>query len=170
MILAQNLHLFCSLCKLAYSLGTLRTKFDPTTNKVTLEKPQGQDTWKKYRYYLSTLLTAIVALQCFLMKNSAMMETIIAWSLLTFLLIGHNFVCEFRMKPDETQGLFNSLFHLNSLLPNKVETIKTTLPIRANLLVGYAMILSALLIPIGFAHGLHWLNPCKPTLAGYWLI
>lgn len=169
MIIAQNPHLFCYLCKLAYSLRTLPIKFDPISSEITLEI-QTKKFRAKCRYYFAAFLTATVALQCFLKRNSTLMESVIAWNSLAFLLIGHAFVRELRLKPDEIRSLFKSLFQINFILPNKQATSKTPFLIRVNVVVVYGVLFGAPLLPIGFAHGLHWANPCKPALAGYWFI
>lgn len=37
-------------------------------------------------------------------------------------------------------------------------------------LMAYAVILTQILLPLGFVFGLHWHNPWKASIAGYWLI
>lgn len=39
-----------------------------------------------------------------------------------------------------------------------------------NVLFAHAMYITSIILPIGFVYGLHWMDPCKPSLAGYWLI
>lgn len=37
-------------------------------------------------------------------------------------------------------------------------------------MMAYAVIMTQILLPLGFVFGLHWHNPWKASLAGYWLI
>lgn len=34
----------------------------------------------------------------------------------------------------------------------------------------FAMFITWFALPIMYSYGLHWINPCKPSLAGYWLL
>lgn len=170
MIINQNPRLFGYVCKLAYLLGNLQMKFNPVTKQVTLDSNRSTKYLTSGRYYLSTCLVTIIGIQCALKEKGSLMEKIITWNSLLFLLIGHVYIREFKAKSNEILLLIRNLFQIYHILPSMKENHKAPLLIKINVAFVYAGMLTVLILPIGFVHGLHWENPCKPALAGYWLI
>lgn len=170
MILSRNPILFSYLCKLAYSLGNHEIKFNKNSKQVTLVQDSSIHLYSQWTSYASAFLVSIYALQYALEPNSTPMEHTLHWISLLILAIGNAYIYQVKSKRSEITFLVQSLFKLESIFPAKDCDNRTPLKIRAKVAVVYAAMLSAILIPIGFVHGQHWANPCKTTLAGYWII
>lgn len=72
------------------------------------------------------------------------------------------------------QCLFvNGLVHLekqyNNLDYTKIKR-KRNLTENINILICYGMLPSVTILYLTFIYGLHWINPCKPSLAGFFLL
>lgn len=170
MIIAQHPRLFANLCQLAYSLRNLRIKYNPNLQKVSLKDQELARFRLAWRYYIAALLTIVVAIQCIFKKNDNPMESVLSWLSLFVLVIGQGFVRELTKKPEEITFLFNTIFRLDSVLPDIGENKRTPLLIKMNIMLVHASMLTVFIAPIGFVYGQHWINLCKPSLAGYWLI
>lgn len=170
MIIVENPHLLSSLCRLAFVVKNLDIKFDPYSRQIVLMNKYNMFSISQWRHFLSLVLTMTHILQCLLAKSSTQIETVLVWLSLATLVLLQTSVVEIWKKPRELQDVINMFFQLHSIVPGKSKEGRTPFPIIVNLFVVHGMIASAILFPIGFAHILHWMNPCKPTLLGYWLI
>lgn len=45
-----------------------------------------------------------------------------------------------------------------------------TLVAKLTIAYAYCAFLTGPIVSSGLVYGLHWLNPCKPSLIGYWLL
>lgn len=170
MMIVENTRLLSRLCELTCAVKNMEIKFDPYSRQVRLVNEHSTNSISQWRLYLSVLLTLTYASQCCLAKSSTQIETVLVWVSLAILLLQEAGVFDIRNKHGEFRDFINIFFQLDSIVPGKPKEGRTPFVIMVNLAVIYAMILSAILFPIGFVHILHWMNPCKPTLLGYWVI
>lgn len=171
MIIAENPRLFRNLCKLAYSFRTLKIRFDETSKIVSFVNNSNSKSFVDWRYLLSAVLTGLYAIQCLLKKSSSgnPMESVLIWFSLATLVACQLYLHQLRKKHLELAFLFNSLFRINLPLENNDSKQKCS-GFKANVALAYTLLLTGVVLPTGFVHTLHWKNPCKTTLAGYWLI
>lgn len=169
MILAQNPRLLSYLCKMARSLGTLEAKFDPDSRQFILDKDCSTSVTDKWRYYLFTTLSTSLTFQCVQKTDLTSIESVLAWILLVVLYTAATYTFEVRRKAIEIRDCVNALFQLDSILPGKYGE-RTSLSIKIYIVFVYIVNLSTVVLPLAFAHGFHWMNPCRLTLSGYFLI
>lgn len=167
MSLHQNPVLFSNLCKLVSGIGIFPIKCYPGSRKVILSKP-GKG--KSRRLNLTTFLVVIYFFQCVLKNNASFMESVISWIGLSMLLVCQVYLPEQSKKADVISLLAKSLFQFDSLYPVLEKQGHISWKTKWNITYVYATFVSAAVLPIGFAHGLHWMNPCKASLPGFWLL
>lgn len=170
MIIAQNSRLFNYFCSSLYSLGILRIKFNPSCNVIHVESKPTKESRSNCRWYLISFLETSYILQLLLKREGTPTEDAISGLLLSILLITWAHIHELRNKPAEIEYLLNTVFHLNSTLPETNGQGHTSLGIKVNVIFGYSALATGFLMPVGIVYGLHLVNPCKSTLVGYWLI
>ncbi len=64
---------------------------------------------------------------------------------------------------------FQNKYRSNGLFATMI-TRKPSLIERMNVCFAYAFCSSVISLPVAFIYGLHWTNPCKPSIIGYQLI
>lgn len=168
MIIAANPRLLFILCQLLRCTGNNKIKFNLKSRNVTICEisPLSISFW---RYYLSAVLVTTYVSQCILKKNEDVGETVVAWVLLIVLLVSQTYAIELGRKLSKIRDCINGVFQLDNILPITPGRYRKTME---NLYVsfGYSLVFGGCIVPFGFVHALHWQNPCKATLAGYWLI
>lgn len=172
MIIPENPHLFGYLCKLIHFWGNVRIKFNPTQNVVTTERKASSKVSPEIKYFLLAFMVLVYAHQFIQRKSGSPMETVTAWNCLMLLVASQSYIHQLRIKSSEIAVLFNSIFQLDSTYPNTCKARRDSNPVQIKAMVAFAyiLVLTAVLYPIGCVYGLHWINPCKTTLVGYWLI
>lgn len=167
MIIAENPRLFSIICRLVNILKILPIQFDAKSRTVNLVDTLRSTT---FSCYFKTLLVILITCQCLHKKNNSPVDDTLSWICLAFLLSGLFFVHEFRRKASEIGLYVNALFQFHSIHPNTNKLTRITIRAKANILFVYGLLIGVATIPIGFTYGLHWQNPCKATIAGYWSI
>lgn len=122
--------------------------------------------------FISTLLVFVYANQCVSGKASTPLETVLALNCLMLLLLCQAYIHQLRKKSRDIGVLINVLFQLDNTYGNPCESRNknNSTKIKGILAFAHTITLTAILFPIGVVHGMHWINPCKTTLVGYWLI
>lgn len=70
----------------------------------------------------------------------------------------------------------NSIMHNSNCLKETravafdTNGFQNSLKLQLNLFLAYNLQLTAVILPVCFVYGLHWNNPCKPSLVGYFLM
>lgn len=170
LIVTENSRVFSCLCKLAYSTRNLEIRFQPNSSLVTLDNETSITSLTKWRYILLGVFLTSYFLQRVFTKDESQLESFIAWVFLIMLLLGSSYVVEVRRKAMEIRDCINMLYELDLILPGKHGATQTSLLLKIYVLFIYTAFGAAFVLPIIPAHGLHWINPCKSTLAGYWMI
>lgn len=170
MIIVQNPRLVSILCTLARSCRNIRIRFHPNLEKVLFGSECNPWSKLEWRYYFSIFLATGFAFQCALKNRMNPIETVTAWLCLIMLVAGQCYVIELRRKATEIRDCVNALFQLDRIIPGESKEEGSSIVIVANLAFIYVSIPSAVVLPIVFVYGLHLMHPCKPTLAGYWII
>lgn len=169
MILAQNPRLLSYLCKLAHSLGNLEVRFDPDARRLTLDQNCSKSVTSNWRYYLLTMLATIFLFQCVLNADASCVGSVLACIFLGVLYTAAAYTFEVRRKAIEIRDCVNALFQLDSILPGK-PGVRTLLLLIIYILFVYIVNLTTIILPLVFVHGFHWINSCRLTLVGYFLI
>lgn len=169
MIISQNPRLLSHLCMLAHFTRNLEIKFNPNTSQVTVDGDSNMVSISKWRYVLSVVLSIIYILQLVFEGDNSQPESVLAWVLLIMIVAGHTYVIDIRRKASEIRDCINALHQLNFILPDKSEK-QPLLLLKLYVAFVYTTVVTALILPAMIVHGLHWINPCKPTLVGYWII
>lgn len=168
MICARNPHLLSRLFWLVSSLRILRITFDPDQCRINLAPVPSNASWSKLRCYLVSLLVAGLVIQWAQNKGSTS-ENVVVGLELTVLLTGYPYIYEGK-KATEISFFFNSLFQFDFMHSDASQKTKMSFRVKMSIAFVYCALGAATGLPVGFAHGLHWINPCKPGLMGYWLI
>lgn len=106
----------------------------------------------------------------FLDRTSNQMKNVVEWVFLAILLAGQSSAFELRWKLVKIQDCINQSLKLDTIIPSKTKTSETTLITILYLAIVHIAMITSMVFPVGFSHFLHWQNPCKSPLAGYWLI
>lgn len=170
MILAQHPHLLSRLCRLADVHRLLRIKFNQTSQQAELLNDLHDQTRSKWNYRFHLLLLVIILVQCQLKKDQSSIDIVISWIGLVLLFMGQAYIRVVLKKGNEIQHYLNALFQFYHLHPEGTSPSQLSFVTKINLTFVHLILVSAYAFPIGFTYGLHWKNPCKSTIAGYWIL
>lgn len=110
-------------------------------------------------------------IQISLTKNTAIQNSILSWMLIFMLTVSNFFVYVCRKKSPEFAAFINGLIQFDKLYPKKASQYKSmTIQEIACVVTVHGLNVSQVLLPFGVIFGFHWIDPWKPSLAGYWLI
>lgn len=172
MIFTQFSALFSSICKLTCILGCIPVHFDPYRKYVFLKTKNEQAYVAKVNiiFYASTSFVVVFIAQCYFFKEMSSFDSIIAWGSIGVMLAGLPFTKVIRDKA--TTGVFcvNAIFKFVVVLPKKSTNEPLPLSTKLSLAFIVCAMASVLLFPMGVLYVIHWYNPCKPSLVGYWLL
>lgn len=171
MIITQNHKLYILSCKLVRSIANVQ--FDYSTNarglQLAYENHSCRSLLGNWRCCLSILFN-IYIVQCTLAENIGKIEKLVSWSFLGIVMVCQIVTLAAIHKHSSIRHCVNALFQMERILPKHLINRRKQFVQKANVMFAYSTIPTEIIIPIVFAHGLHWINPCKPTLAGFWLI
>lgn len=171
MIISQIPGLFNALCVLALSLGTLSIKFDRKLLKVNVRSDPRTRFFSAVRLCISLGVALTLSIQCVLLKgHNSSIESPIQWLTLICLFVTQANFYQLSLKSGVVEKFFNGLFQLDSVLPEEIKCDQNSLRTKIDIAFVICQLITAILLPVGFVYGLHWKNPCKPTLAGCFLI
>lgn len=128
----------------------------------------------KFKSYVATAVFLLLIIQCiqaFLDNTSSESENVINIMLLG--LLTECIVCLnwSQMRASELAAFINALLEFDQLYPTAPNKLKDMSLQRLTSIINVkALILTEYLLPVGATFGLHWNNPWKASLAGYWLI
>lgn len=71
---------------------------------------------------------------------------------------------------EEIVAYVNGLFQFVDRMSGQWTQRKRRFTEQMNLLFGYFMPPTVIIIPVGYVYGLHWLNPHQSSLIGYWIL
>lgn len=174
-MIASHLSYFKIICRFCRSLKSIVITWEKPKNGLSLVKgfTKGNILWKIH-FSTYTLFAILVAAQSELFRENSGVTfnqlliskfgIICHFVFQIFILICyHNasFICAY------VNGLLQ-FEQKNSLQLNKVkrQNKKNVLEV-LNLAFTYGYIGTISILPVAFVYGLHWFNPCSPSLAGY---
>lgn len=169
MIIARNPRLLSYLCTQARCMGILKIRFDPASRHITLINVSTPPLLVRWRHYLLAILATIYILQCIQKNNVINEESVLAWIFLIMFLGTTTYTFEVRRKAVEIRDCVEALFQMDSILPES-PGVRSPRLLKIYLIFLYIVSLSAPAFPLGIVYGLHWGNPCRSTLVGYFLI
>lgn len=168
MALVQHPKLFSSQCRLVSCVHLIPIKFDSNSKIVSLRKKSGRAS--EWRRNIATFFVLLLSTQCIFKEKESPAEGVLAWIGLSMMLAGQAYIAEVTSKSSEIVLLSNSLFQFDSLHPATAKPGSVSMRNIMDLAIVYGTFISAVGIPIIFVQGLHWMNPCKASLSGYWMI
>lgn len=170
MIFSRNPALLSALCRLVTFPKLCPIEFSPKSSRVNLTPHS--EVRSKLMCYFTTFLVAAVAMQCLVNRSSSPMESVMTWLVMILLLASHSAIYDEGWRRSSEIVLFlNSLFQFDSMYPSSKDTVRSmSLKSKISIAFAYGILLSSFLMPAGYIHGLHWHNPCKPAMVGYWII
>lgn len=74
------------------------------------------------------------------------------------------------VKAPEIVTFINALFQFHSIHPGEIRKGRAPFKLKLSITLVYCCVLTMIGFPLAFVYGLHWIHPCKATLAGYWAI
>lgn len=166
MIFSENLKLTTILCRMACTLGSIPIKFDRDSRRAQLLRNKQPSNLK---FYFLTFLVAINALQCILKKPATLGENVLAWAGLTMLTTAQTFAHACRIKSQEIVLCINEFFNFEEIFGER-QGRRVTLRTKLNLAFIKCAVITVILVPICFAFILHWTQPCKASLVGYFVL
>ncbi len=145
----------------------------PNKRMRAINSNNGRITLKqKIRIATATLILLFVqSIHSGLDKNSNKNESVINGMLLAMLITCTLFLNLCPIKAQEIATFINGLLQFDEMYPkiqNKLNKMSATEILSIMFVKSYK--LTQYLVPIGAVFGLHWSNPWKASLAGYWLI
>lgn len=179
-MIKQHLKLFGKCCKLCEFFGTVQTHWDVSQTKLGLK--QHQDAQTKY-FYIRVLALAffILLLITFGLKKLLtvdlqkydLFENLLFG--MTVLLMAWAICCIIACEKNSAASCvyINGLLSLSTLIskPSHIKIPKLGLFQALNLMLAYATYYAiGWMLPFIFVWTLHWQNPCKASIVGYWLI
>lgn len=170
MIISQHLKLYQFSCKLVHCIANLEfdVNLNPRDQFPNVDESIG-NVFRHWRHYFSIVIAITYAAQCITAENTTTkMDAVISWSFLGLVMVCQMVTADLVRKPIEIRHYVKALFQVDKILPEHLKNM--SLVQNANVLFAYATIPTEIILPFAFAHGLHYGNPCKTTLVGYWLI
>lgn len=173
----QHLKLFSKACRLSESLGSTKIHWNKLTSRLSVNTGHNKIFQIKLKAYLLFLLVFISAgLYEFIIvksKASSLFNQIL-FALATQTLITLFFlILSFEKHKTTVCFYVNGLFELIRKLSSKTcYKTKSGSSIVTNVNIGFAYMcyLYAIMFPIFFVYCLHWMDPCKPSLNGYFIL
>lgn len=139
----------------------------------------GRVDWEKLRFSLFlgihrvaslTLIGQVIFFQI-LKDSSCTLSTKIAnWAVLILCFLYHTLFHFCATRSDDIATLLNELLASGESLSQYSFGSERSFTERINMSLVLLTPPSTLIVPIGLSFGLHWVNPHKPTLIGYWLL
>lgn len=176
MILHQQLSVLAQICRLSSILHKTKFRLHRTeknpfrtfddTGKIYIHSRL------EFRWYVYLLTTIMSCAQYYVYKPLASLEeTVLFWmslaSHLSFLC--YNYVNE--TKTAEITLYLNSLYEFESLYKNVIPTYsEKSFQTKMGLLWVNCGIASLMVAPLFIVYGIHWINPCKISLLGFWML
>lgn len=175
-MLERNISLFNRMCWVSESLGSVLVHWDPGLKKL-MPAPNFSTKAKKHKtkcnlYLLCISLFGFSSIYVEITKEKT---HVVGWSdyMLFSVVVLTSFGCYFCLVSFRKNTIVACQF-VNGLLDftkhgsgckSKLGLIATI-----NHYATHVIYLSIIGIPIVMLYGLHLLNPCKPVIAGYWLL
>lgn len=168
--LHENPHIFSQFGRYASFLAILPIKFLSISKTVTLETKNKSTNNSKRRLFAVNLLFAVYIVQLFQTNNTTPIEHFMACFCLFIFLACVPHCNEQYKKQSEICYLTEAIFQFDLMYPVVGTTKHISLRTKCSTVAIYCLMTTAVGFPLEFSHGLHWMNPCWPTMVGYWLI
>lgn len=160
--------------KVANQFNSVLIKWDPKAQRMSVSSSYAYQKSMKYKRLLHDAFTFVhvaggvfsLALGAVDVKNTS--NLILLFLSLITSITGYNFQSVLQRNAHEFCVFVNGLGILSKNL--KSNPTKLNLLTALNEIVAYMLLLSAILHVPTIVFGFHFLNPCKPSLMGYWLL
>lgn len=103
-------------------------------------------------------------------QESKASTSILSWIGLVMTLGYHTYLRFCRKRCDMIASLLNGLLEFADTFPQHWHGKHRSITENVNILMALFLPPTALVVPTGLSFGLHWFNPYKPTLIGYWAL
>lgn len=170
-MLTENISLFIKSANLGLPLKGLLFKWDECQNRLKLLPFRSRDLYLLIlKIIILNLATFTIIIQTVTYKGDrlhSLQTGYVIVGLLTFCV--HLPVCLWRR--DSIIAFVNGLLQFASRYGKTKSTTlrsRSTIIVKLNLLFAHVMYWTGLIMPIAITYGIHFKNPCKPSLPGYW--
>lgn len=175
MILHHKLPLISIICRISSLLHTTKYRVHQNQSKSfrTLVISESKYTSTKFetRWYLHLLSITISCLQYLLKKSASVEEAVLFWIFLMGRISFHCYIYARETKPTEITLYINSLYQLESMFENITPVnFNKSFQTRMAVIVMHCVIFCVTIFPFVVTYALHWRNPCKATLVGFWML
>lgn len=168
MTLVENPRFFSYFCDLVSVIGIIPLKFAPRARQVRLINKPSKIT--KWSHRISTIMVVALFGQWVLQCDKLSLDGAVAGIGLLALCASRMQVHQENCRMHEIAQFCNGLFQFDEMFPCVGNESWTPLKIKINKMMVYCAAITAVALPPGFAYALHWNNPCKSSLVGYWFI
>lgn len=139
---------------------------DSTNSNLSIPKIR---LWTQFAIHRLMLLALIIQ-EILVMQSETFGDKILNWMPI-LMLAYHNFHLKVLLeKSNETATFINSLLQSNCKMKEYIKNKKRNFTEKMNLFYSAAVLPLVVIFPVGYVFGLHWHNPQKSSLAGYFAL
>lgn len=176
MILVQHFSLLSKICWVSsvFQVASFQLERGPTSYVLKICYKDGascistKKLWSRYCIYLSFVILVIT--QYFLIDSVSTIDTLLFWFAIIPLAAGLCYIYVNQTKATEIVLYINSIFQFHSIYGDGNQQESLSLQARMALLFVRLILPTPFVVPIVCVYFLHWMNPCKASLLGYWLL
>lgn len=171
-----NKFLFHKACQIGECLSTTNTRWNSSSMQLTVAKKSGHFTRNKILYQVIFAALVIGGINAFLQNSNGrypflhkMLFVGAVFFLLTFDILVH----ALSKSAHQMCSLVNGLIVFEHKLYECIKQLPIANDagvIAINLYFAYASLLGIVSVPFVFVYGIHWSDPCKPSLVGYFML
>lgn len=178
-MLATHTSLFLKVFKLAQRSDTLLMTWNSKKHRMEFDPRPRSFFILKLKCFLHTLGTLMVTFQTLKVVweasngNSQIGTATIFIAGFSFVILIMNTLhlhgCA-KQAPTLVQYVNGNLQFIEQYKEHETKNRKSLGIQKLSIMLGYMIFISGSSMPFMIVYGLHWKNPCKPSLAGYWLL
>lgn len=176
-MLKKHIKFFTVCCFLAESTGSVCLHWDRQAKRLSLQKNFAKN---KKRLEIKTIFHALLIgilffgglHKLYVTKSKATYpgESFLFGFAMLCMIWLHVLFVSLRLKASTVCQYVNGIFHLADTFKQSNSKRKLPLVIFIDVAYAYMTCYVYTVFPFCFVYGLHWLQPCKSSLMGYWLL
>lgn len=178
MVILHNLGIFERIYKTARFLKVLDFTWNPVTKQMEPGKDPSYTKAVSRKCHLHFFFVLGLTLQAIFVPEhlpyaTSVTEKLVGMSNLMFNLFAHIFLEVLTRKSGDAIRFMNGTLKAASATPTflvRRESVKLSLVERVNILFVYVNWITVIFSGVLIVFGFHWMEPCKPSLVGYWLL
>lgn len=169
MSLVQNPKFLSCCCFLLSRVGILHIQFNRKSRKTELTiNPRDKTNWINR---LHAIFVIVVICQAVVKNSEFSLQGVHVWVGVLVQIFTHVLVCEQEKKGQEIAHFCSALFQFEDMYPTTpAKQHRVPLPMKLITVMVNCIMGSTFIVPFGFVYCLHWINPCRASLVGYWFL